>query len=471
MLNHYTRPDPVESSANGENATDLVAVSADYDPRLTRQPHRQFDSKAWSDFARAIWRPFSFGARWVLEVRIPNACIDHNGFVVPFVRPDKPYKLNVGGYFDSLVPLGPWLGNKLRNVSAYITCNAVSRSQRFDREDMGLYRNKLAVLRKGAATSDGHIIARRAVFLDLDCEKAEGFTHCSATDGERAAPLDMLRAIFAAYPEIERASVYGTSGNGFWVLVWIDPLPNTTESTSLVAEFVAYLARRFNRPGAHLDLSTHNASRIVPIGGRIKCKGPNAPDRPWRLARMLSAPDRPIEELDLADWMDHHWDRKIEHPKLQSRAVAAAAATPAYRPFDRELTTRRDRFTQIRIRSMLDSVKPAISGQHGHDRTYNAASLLVWDFALEIPDALGYLRMWNVGCQPPWNEHELIHKCEDARNAAHDKPRGSLLIEGEEWSARKEAEYLASLEVDLPDESVDLSVSFDDADAGEGVAL
>jgi RecA-family ATPase len=70
---------------------------------------------------------------------------------------------------------------------------------------------------------------------------------------------------------------------------------------------------------------------------------------------------------------------------------------------------------------------PAISGQAGHDATFNLACTLVNGFTLSEREALDVLRNWNLSCQPPWKEHELIHKIADAARSTHDKPRGHKL--------------------------------------------
>jgi hypothetical protein len=70
---------------------------------------------------------------------------------------------------------------------------------------------------------------------------------------------------------------------------------------------------------------------------------------------------------------------------------------------------------------------PAISGQHGHDATFAVAKKLVHDFGMTEAQALPILLDFNARCQPPWNEDELRHKLEGARNLTRPKkPRGHL---------------------------------------------
>lgn len=474
MSFNYTHIDPAKSSENGENATDLVAVSADYIPDLLHRVHCRHDNRLWHEAAEYFWPGRRSGERRYLEIRIPGAMYASDGRTI--VPCDPAYHTTLAGFFESPFAAAPRLA-RLAGVSPYILPNPVDLASRVDRADMAEYRNTFRAIRKGASAGDAHIPERHWLFVDIDPEKAPGHADDSASDAERLAPRAVMEAILAAHPEIAAASIFGTSGNGYWLLVRIVPLPADHGSRSLAAESVGLLASRFDQPGAHIDQKTFNASRIVSLPGCIKCKGLNQPDRPWRMARMLSAPRRVLEPLDLAAWFDREWtsDGEVRFPKLQPRAVAAAEAAFPYTPFDPELLTGRDRLTQARIAGILDKIGHAVSGQGGHNRTFNVASLLVWDFALEIPDALSIMRIWNFGCSPCWNEQELIHKCEDARNATHDKPRGFLLVEGEEYAAQRDAERLAEWEAwDRPDESAEFRVEFDDdeanANVGEGVA-
>ncbi len=81
----------------------------------------------------------------------------------------------------------------------------------------------------------------------------------------------------------------------------------------------------------------------------------------------------------------------------------------------------------VRARAHAAAIPGAISGHHGHDRTFVLACALVNGFALDEGDALTILREWNTACQPPWDEHELVHKVQSAAAATHDNPRGHLL--------------------------------------------
>lgn len=67
-----------------------------------------------------------------------------------------------------------------------------------------------------------------------------------------------------------------------------------------------------------------------------------------------------------------------------------------------------------RARAYVAHIEGAISGQRGHDRTMRVAGVLIQKFRLSIEQALPIFREWNVQCEPPWSEKELLHKLQDA---------------------------------------------------------
>jgi len=75
----------------------------------------------------------------------------------------------------------------------------------------------------------------------------------------------------------------------------------------------------------------------------------------------------------------------------------------------------------------IDRMPRAISGAGGHDATFAVACRLVNGFGLSNTEALELLRRWNVDCQPPWSERDLIHKVRSAMNAPSRQPRGYML--------------------------------------------
>ena len=67
-----------------------------------------------------------------------------------------------------------------------------------------------------------------------------------------------------------------------------------------------------------------------------------------------------------------------------------------------------------RARKYMQKVLPAIAGQFGHDATFAAACVLVLDFNLSPDEAMAIFVEWNQTCEPPWSEHDLRRKLEEA---------------------------------------------------------
>jgi hypothetical protein len=80
----------------------------------------------------------------------------------------------------------------------------------------------------------------------------------------------------------------------------------------------------------------------------------------------------------------------------------------------------------MRAKAYAATLDPAISGQHGHDATFRAASMILRGFDLTENEAFGVLWAWNQRCEPPWPSADLIRKVKEAA-AKSELPRGFLL--------------------------------------------
>ena len=147
--------------------------------------------------------------------------------------------------------------------------------------------NRIKEFEKGDnTTGDKEIISRIWLMIDLDAKRDAGI---SATDEEKAASLecakrvaDYLRGLGSPEP------VMTDSGNGYHLYYRID-LP--AEDGGLVHRCLEALADRFNDEKVKVDLSVSNAARITKLPGTPVRKGDNTPDRPHRIARLISAPE------------------------------------------------------------------------------------------------------------------------------------------------------------------------------------
>ncbi len=93
-----------------------------------------------------------------------------------------------------------------------------------------------------------------------------------------------------------------------------------------------------------------------------------------------------------------------------------------------------------RARKYVATMPPAVSQQGGHNATFRVACVLILGFGLDISQALPVLSEWNLACQPPWSERELMHKLKSASTQPGERNylRG---VTQERWTTVKIPEY------------------------------
>jgi DNA-binding transcriptional ArsR family regulator len=137
-----------------------------------------------------------------------------------------------------------------------------------------------------ATATDGDVIVRRLLLVDLDPRRRSGI---SSTDAEHSSAIERARQIRAflceekGWPEPLLAS----SGNGAHLLVRVS-LPAESD---LVERALKALHALFSDESVHVDMSVYNPGRISKLYGTLACKGDSLPERPHRIARIISAPE------------------------------------------------------------------------------------------------------------------------------------------------------------------------------------
>jgi len=110
-----------------------------------------------------------------------------------------------------------------------------------------------------------------------------------------------------------------------------------------------------------------------------------------------------------------------------------------------------------RCRLYVDKVPPCIAGQEGDTQLFIAACIIFWDFALDEADGMPLLQEYNARCLPPWPQHRLTYKMNEAfKPALHNKPRGHKLDENRfvKHNDVDLSEFMTSIQVrDEPDEA------------------
>lgn len=199
----------------------------------------------------------------------------------------KSRKVVSAGYFDgdhrdALADAAARLN--VGGAAVYVTLN------RIDPQLLGRYRNRIEASAQATAT-DANVIRRRWLLIDLDPSRPKD---TAATEPQVEAARDRVQAVLAylraeGWPD----PVVAESGNGQHLLYPID-LPNDAESAALVKGALDALAAEFDDDVVKVDRSVFNAARVTKLYGTTSTKGDHAPDAPWRISRITSAPTRDV---------------------------------------------------------------------------------------------------------------------------------------------------------------------------------
>ena len=207
----------------------------------------------------------------VFEVRVLDAV------TADYMRPHVE-----SGYFDyGRIDEVPAALAKLRSYrGVYVTLNPVNPAL------LARAANRIRSVGRDPTTTDADTVCRRWLPVDCDAGRPAGI---SSSDPEHEAALSKAREIrdglaLLGWPE----PVMVDSGNGAQLLYAID-LPATDDD--LARKCLTEIAKAGSE-AVKIDLSVHNPARIWRLPGTMNCKGDHTGDRPHRMAKILSAPER-----------------------------------------------------------------------------------------------------------------------------------------------------------------------------------
>jgi putative DNA primase/helicase len=331
----------------------------------------------------------------VLEMRVLHAAFER-GYVVAA----QQYSRTLAGWYDGVNNLAVDAG-RISGVSAYVTFNPCN-------PDL-LARSDNRLTKAKHNTKDEDILCLRWLYLDIDPKRLAAV---SSTDSEHAHALKLRDTLLTSEPQFSASALTGSSGNGAYILVRLEDLPNNKGSSDLIARALAALSARYSNDAASIDVQTKNPSRVMCLPGTIKCKGDHRPERPWRCVTL----DNPEASGSLVPFDLPSWAAEHAPPQAAQKVVTNV---PAIVNGHGDITHRAGRY--------LDSMAPAVAGNNGHCQTFDAACALVKGFDLSPAAARPILEAWNARCQPPWSAAELDHKLADADKMADSRPRGYLI--------------------------------------------
>ena len=144
--------------------------------------------------------------------------------------------------------------------------------------------------------SDRDIRKRRAVFIDIDPIRPKGI---SATNDEQRAAWEVTNRIHNYFIEkIGEATIgWGSSGNGYFLLIAIEPVANPADYTEPINRLLKLLHRKFGTEQVSIDTSVANPARLMCAPGTWKRKGRSTPERPHRLTTFRCSFDEATGEI------------------------------------------------------------------------------------------------------------------------------------------------------------------------------
>lgn len=266
---------------------------------------------------------------------------------------------------------------------------------------------------------------------------------------EREVSWDELVALLS-----ERAEFRGGDLHPGWSPVWFEPCVRGKENVRAVyaacfdfdrGESMGAVLERV-KPLARGLLHTSRKHREQGHGDRFRIVFPLSRSVSWfeseelwkRLAPAVGNVDPSPKDASRfwympgtvtgAEWHAESWDGPELDPDAWLRKPDPTVRAPM--PV---VTTRAERSNvEERARSYIARMDAAVSGQKGHQATWDVALVLCKGFGLTEDRAYALLCEFNTRCQPPWSERQLRHKIKGAL-AAEKVPAGFLLNRPDEW--------------------------------------
>ncbi len=221
------------------------------------------------------------------QIRLAIDLIKNNGLVEVRVMGSGKFDI-YSGYF--------------KNVD-----NLINEVKRFDKENIYFVLNEIddacysreqqeRIQKSKNTTSDGDIIGRTWIFVDIDAERPSGV---GATEEEKDKSRLVGHKVYKFLRDIGFTTpVSADSGNGYHLLYPIK-LANTPDNTQLIKDFLHVLDMFFSNKDVKIDLSVFNASRTTRLYGTVCQKGKSTPERPHRVSEITKAPDE-IKPTDIS---------------------------------------------------------------------------------------------------------------------------------------------------------------------------
>lgn len=178
-------------------------------------------------------------------------------------------------------------------TGAYLLCNGP-----IDPAICARYPQNKWVKADNGRAGDSQIATRRSVFIDIDPVRPKGI---SATNEERRQAWEVASKVRTFLEEnLGKTCIgFGGSGNGFFLLIAVEPIAPDSEQTAKISRFLKALQRSFGTDAVSIDDSVVNPARLFAAPGTWKRKGQNTEDRPHRETSFIAPMN--IERVGLSE--------------------------------------------------------------------------------------------------------------------------------------------------------------------------
>ena len=166
-------------------------------------------------------------------------------------------------------------------MQAYFTLNEINEDL-YSREQHDVF-----VKKPKSTTTDGDIVRRKFVLIDLDPSRAASIS--SSDDEFEKAHLSAVAVYRYLMKEGFKEPIITKSGNG-WHLYLPCDMQNDDEHNELVKRFLQSLSNMFSKEGVDIDEKVFNPARIDKLIGTWAKKGSDTKERPWRMAEFVKIP-------------------------------------------------------------------------------------------------------------------------------------------------------------------------------------
>ena len=166
-------------------------------------------------------------------------------------------------------------------MQAYFTLNEINEDL-YSREQHDIF-----VKKPKSTTTDGDIIRRRMVMIDLDACRSAGVS--SSDEEYEKAHLKAVSIYRYLMEQGFHEPIITSSGNGWHCYLPCD-MPNDDEHNELMKRFLKSMSSMFSDEFVEVDEKVFNAARIDKLVGTWAKKGSDTEYRKWRLAKIVKVP-------------------------------------------------------------------------------------------------------------------------------------------------------------------------------------